>query len=89
MTKSQYTATSMVLSKLIFKLKKIYEILLVKHWNLFGWTPNILKFLIVVYYVLLARLDPAQSWIKVTKNLLFSSKMAENKLFLMKKANSS
>ena len=43
----------------------------------------------MVYYALLARLDPAQSRIKVPKNLPFSSKMTENKPFLLKRANSS
>ena len=39
-------------------------------------------------YALLARLDPAQSRLKVTKILLFSSKMACFRRFLMKLANS-
>ena len=43
----------------------------------------------MVCYDLLARLDPAQSCLKVTKNLPFSAKIAENKPFLLKKANSS
>ena len=42
----------------------------------------------MVCYALLVRLDPAQSRLKVTRNLLSSAKIAENKLFLMKKANS-
>ena len=43
----------------------------------------------MVRYGLLARLDFAQSRLKVTKNFLFSAKIAENKPFLLKKANSS
>ena len=42
-----------------------------------------------VFYIFVARLEPAQSCLKVTKNLLFSSKMACFRSFLMKKANSS
>ena len=36
----------------------------------------------MVFYARLARLDPAQSRLKVTKNLLFSSKMTENKQYV-------
>ena len=41
----------------------------------------------MVSHVLLARLDPAQTCLKVTKNLLFSAKMACFQSFLMKLAN--
>ena len=63
--------------------------MLVKLLKFFRWTQNILKFSKMVFYALLARLDSTQSRRKVTKILLISSKMTENKLFLMKKENSS
>ena len=44
---------------------------------------------LMAYYALLARLVPPQSWRKAAKNLLFSSKIAKNKPFLPKTANSS
>ena len=37
--------------------------------------PQILKFLKMLFYALLARLDPAQSRLKVAANLLFSTKI--------------
>ena len=40
----------------------------------------------MLWYALLARLDPAQCRRKVTKNMLFSAKMTKNKPFLLKKA---
>ena len=40
----------------------------------------------MVSHVLLARLDPAKTCLKVTKNLLFSAKMACFQSFLMKKS---
>ena len=42
----------------------------------------------MVFYSLLARLDPPQSRLKVQANLLFTAKITENKPFLMKKVNS-
>ena len=62
--------------------------MLIKLQNFFEWTQNILKFLKMVFYALLARPDPLQSRLKVQKNLLFSSKMACFRWFLLKKADS-
>ena len=42
----------------------------------------------MVFYALLACLDPPQCCLKVQANLLFSAKITENKPFLMKKADS-
>ena len=82
MSISQRPVTSMVLSKLIFNLKKV---LLVKLWNFFRWTHSILKFSKLVFYALLARLDSAQSCLKFTENLLFSAKIARFRPFSLKK----
>ena len=59
--------------------------LLVKLQYLYGCIYQALNFSKRVFYALLARLDPTQSRLKVSANLLFSSKMACFQCFFMKK----